>query len=219
MRGEGRFQLGVTTWSPWATAYELALEPAAQSALDLAVAELAAIGHGLEAFTPDAEPGYAPAFRTVWQAGASGIPVEGDDLARLEPLTVWLVGEGRRIGARELAEALQWLSLFEQRLITAFSPYDAVLTPALAMPPRPVGWYDDVDPERNFAQQVQFTPYTSMVNVAGLPAISLPVATTDDGLPMGVQLIGRPGGEHVLLAIGAQLERRIGWHRRHPPQW
>jgi amidase len=219
VRGEGRFQLGVTTWSPWATEYELSLDPAAQSALDLAIAELSAIGHGLEEFAPGEEPGYAPAFRTVWQAGASGIPVEGDDLARLEPLTAWLVGEGRRIGARELAEALLWLSLFEQRLITAFSPYDAVLTPALAMTPRPVGWYDDVDPERNFAQQVQFTPYTSMVNVAGLPAISLPVATTDDGLPMGVQLIGRPGGEHVLLALGAQLERRLGWHRRHPPQW
>ena len=121
VRGEGRFQLGVTTWSPWATAYELALEPAAQSALDLAVAELAAIGHGLEAFTPDAEPGYAPAFRTVWQAGASGIPVEGDDLARLEPLTGWLIGEGRRIGARELAEALQWLSLWLMRRCRARS--------------------------------------------------------------------------------------------------
>jgi amidase len=55
--------------------------------------------------------------------------------------------------------------------------------------------------------------------VSGLPAIVLPVAQTDDGLPMGVQLIGRPGGEHTLLAIGAQLERRLGWQRRHPAQW
>ncbi|MET3768513.1 hypothetical protein ABIB15_001195 [Marisediminicola sp. UYEF4] len=49
---------------------------------------------------------------------------------------------------------------------------DAVLTPALALTPRPVGWYDSEDPERNFAQQVQYTPFT-----------------------------------------------RLGWHRRHPPQW
>jgi amidase len=55
--------------------------------------------------------------------------------------------------------------------------------------------------------------------VSGLPAITLPVAMTAEGLPMGVQLIGRPGGEHVLLAIGAQLERRIGWHNRHPECW
>ena len=63
------------------------------------------------------------------------------------------------------------------------------------------------------------TPYTSFVNVAGLPAIALPVHVTADGLPMGVQLVGRPGGERTLLAIGAQLERRLRWQRRHPPQW
>ena len=96
---------------------------------------------------------------------------------------------------------------------------DAVLTPAMALTPRPVGWYDADDPERNFAQQVLYTPYTSMVNVSGLPAIVLPVYTTDAGLPMGVQLIGRPGREDVLLAIGAQLERRLHWERRHPPSW
>jgi amidase len=94
-----------------------------------------------------------------------------------------------------------------------------VLTPALAMTPRPIGWYDSEDPERNFAQQVQYTPFTSFANVTGLPAITLPVYQTPEGIPMGVQLIGRPGGEHVLLAIGAQLERRLQWQRRHPSQW
>jgi amidase len=78
---------------------------------------------------------------------------------------------------------------------------------------------DAVDPELNFAQQVQYTPFTSLANVTGLRAITLPVHQTADGLPMGVQLIGRPGREDVLLALGAQLERRIGWGRRHPPQW
>ncbi len=87
------------------------------------------------------------------------------------------------------------------------------------MTPRPLGWYDQVDGERNFAQQVQVTPWTSFANVSGLPAIVLPVHWTASGLPMGVQLIGRPGREDVLLAIGAQLERRLRWDRRHPPQW
>lgn len=219
VRGEGRFQVGVSTSTPWATAYDIELAPEARAAMEVATGELAAIGHGLEEVALADEPGYAPAFRTVWQAGAAGIPVEGEDVARLEPLTRWLVERGRTVSARELDDALTWLTLFERRLITAFAPFDAVLTPSLAMTPRPVGWYDAEDGERNFAQQVQFTPFTSMVNVAGLPAITLPVATTAEGLPMGVQLIGRPGGEHVLLAIGAQLERRLGWQRRHPPQW
>jgi amidase len=96
-------------------------------------------------------------------------------------------------------------------VICQFSRADAVVTPTLALAPRTVGWFSADDPALNFAQQVQYTPFTSLANVTGLPAITLPVHQTVDGLPMGVQLIGRPGREDVLLALGAQLERRIGW--------
>jgi amidase len=111
------------------------------------------------------------------------------------------------------------LTSFERSVIRQFSRFDAVVTPAMALTPRPVGWYSADDPELNFAQQCQYTPFTSFVNVAGLPAITLPVHVTADGLPMGVQVIGRPGAEDVLLAIGTQLERRLRWQDRHPPQW
>jgi len=218
-RGEGRFQLAVTFDSPWATAYDLALAPAARAAVELALAELDALGHGVEELRVPEEPGYASAFRAIWQGGAATLPLDHERLELVEPLTRWLVEQGRSLGARELGEALEWLAGFERRTIARFAPFDAVLTPALALTPRPVGWYDAEDGEENFAQQVRYTPFTSFVNVAGLPAITLPVAVTDAGLPMGVQLIGRPGGERTLLAIGAQLERRLGWQRRHPPAW
>jgi amidase len=219
VRGDGRFQLGVMTTSAWDDDYPIDLAPEARAALDLAVAELAAIGHGLEetALTPD--PGYAPAFRTIWQVGAASIPAETEaELALLEPLTRWLIGRGRALTARSLAEALATLAAYERSFIGQLSRFDAVLTPALAMTPRPVGWYDPDDGEANFAQQVRYTPFTSMVNVSGLPAIVLPVLQTADGLPMGVQLIGRPGGEATLLALGAQLERRLHWQHRVPPE-
>lgn len=219
VRGEGRFQLGVLTTSPWDDAYDIRMSPEARDALDTAIAEFSALGHGVDDASLEPDASYAPAFRTIWQAGAASIPAEGEQLELLEPLTRWLVGRGRELSARQLAEALAALSQYESRVIRQFSGFDAVMTPTLAMTPRPVGWYDSADGERNFAQQVQYTPYTSFVNVTGLPAITLPVAVTDGGLPMGVQLIGRPGGEAVLLSLGAQLERRIGWARRHPPVW
>jgi amidase len=219
VRGEGRFQLGVMTTSPWDDAYDIEIAPEASAALALALAELDAIGHGIEEFALEPDDSYAPNFRTIWQAGAAGIPAEGEQLDLLEPLTKWLVLRGRQVTARELACSLGALAEFERSVIRQFRSFDAVVTPALAMTPRPVGWYDPEDAERNFAQQVQYTPFTSFANVTGLPAITLPVAETADGLPMGVQLVGRPGGEHVLLAIGAQLERRLQWQRRHPPQW
>ena len=219
VRGEGRFQLGVMTTSPWDTAYDIEIAPEASAALALALSELDAAGHGIDEFALEPDDSYAPNFRTIWQAGAAGIPAEGTQLDLLEPLTKWLVLRGRQVSARELSSALGALVEFERSIIHQFRRFDAVVTPALAMTPRPVGWYDAEDAERNFAQQVQYTPFTSFANVTGLPAITLPVAETVEGLPMGVQLVGRPGGEHVLLAIGAQLERRLSWQRRHPPQW
>ena len=219
LRGEGRYSIGVMTSSPWDSSYDITVSPEASDALAVGVDALAAVGHGIEDYALEPDDTYGPAFRTIWQAGAAGIPVEGERLALLEPLTQWLVARGRELSARDLAEALATLTRFERSVIRQFSRFDAVLTPALAMTPRPIGWYDSEDPERNFAQQCQYTPWTSFANVAGLPAITLPVHVTDAGLPMGVQLIGRPGGEHTLLAIGAQLERRFAWQKRHPAQW
>jgi amidase len=218
-RGEGRFQLGVMTTSPWDSAYDIRISPEATAALELAIAEFSAMGHGIEDIALEPDDTYSPAFRTVWQAGAASVPAEGEQLEMLEPLTRWLVERGRELTARQLGEALAALTAYERSVIRQFRGYDAVLTPALAQTPRPIGWYSNDDPELNFAQQCQYTPFTSFANVTGLPAIVLPVAQTSDGLPMGVQLVGKPGGEAVLLALGAQLERRIGWQRRHPPGW
>jgi amidase len=219
VRGEGRFQLGVMTTSAWDDAYDIVIAPEARAALEAAVDAFASIGHGVEQTALTTDPTYAPAFRTIWQAGAARVPLDGPALDLLEPLTAWLVRRGRELSARELGEALSALTAYERSFIAQLRSFDAVLTPALAMTPRPVGWYDAEDGERNFAQQVQYTPFTSMVNVSGLPAIVLPIAETDDGLPMGVQLIGRPGGERTLLSLAAQLERRVRWGERRPASW
>ncbi len=136
IRGEGRFQLGVMTDSPWDEAYEIGIAPEASAALEVAIASFDALGHGLEAMPPAPEPDYAPAFRTIWQAGAATIPVDGEAEALLEPLTRWLLERGRALPARQLAEALAWLAGFEERVIRRFAPFDAVLTPALALTPR-----------------------------------------------------------------------------------
>lgn len=219
VRGEGRFSLGLCLDSPWSTDVDIALAPEARDALDVAIAELERLGHSLDEVSLPEFPDYPAAFRAVWQGPAAGIPVPDADLDRLEPLTAWIIREGRRMSAATLAWALGRLTEFERQVIAAFSRWDAVLMPGMAMTPRPVGWFDVENGERNFEQQCQYTPYTSFVNVCGLPAIALPVYRTAENVPMGVQLVGRPGGEATLLAIGAQLERRIGWHRIHPPMW
>jgi amidase len=115
-------------------------------------------------------------------------------------------------------DALAAAAVFEKETITAFAPFDAVLTPALALPARPVGWFDGQDAAENFAQQVRYAPYSSFVNVAGLPALVVPVTMDGSGHPVCVQLVGRPGGEATIIALAAELERRVG-PLPHPDVW
>jgi amidase len=225
--GRAAFRIGVSTFSAWEGAYDIVLGPEARAALDAGSTALDGLGHAVVdtgAWEPD--PAYAPAFRTLWMAGAAAVPIDDPErLALLEPLTQWLIERGRAVPARQLVEAVGALAAFERTMVARVEQYDAVLLPAMALTPRPLGWYDAEDPERNFAQQCEYTPYTSMLNVCGLPAITVPTHWTEPdggapaGLPMGVQLVGRPGGEHVLLALAAQLEERLRWPERRPPVW
>ncbi|WP_144712235.1 amidase [Curtobacterium pusillum] len=224
VRGEGRFVVGLLDGSPWDDTVDVVVDPAARAAVETAVRVLGEVGHGVEDVAMPRTP-YADAFRVAWESSAARLPVvPGIDLSSLTPLVSWLVARGRALTGMQVLDAMTALDTFSAALIGAFGRFDAVLTPTLALTPRPLGWYGE-DPEEDFRRQCAYSPWTSMANVAGLPAITLPVGVTDGGhpdgagLPMGVQLIGRPGGERVLLAIGAQLERRVRWQRRHPPMW
>ncbi|MGP3535319.1 amidase [Microbacterium sp. RD1] len=212
-----RLRIGATTVSPWDDDVDIVLDAGARAAFERAAATLGDLGHAVD----DARwhpVGYGPLFRVLWRASAARLPLTEAELEQVEPITAWLVREGRALDAPRVLSALADARAFERATIAAFAPFDVVLTPALAMSPRPIGWYDTADAERAFEQQVQYAPHTSFVNVAGLPAISLPVSLDDTGHPVSVQLVGRPGGERRLLAIAAQLERASG-PLPHPPVW
>ncbi|SJM57595.1 amidase [Gulosibacter sp. 10] len=209
-----RLRIGFNTWSPWASHYDIRLDPAAQAVLERAAAACERLGHRVEPVEPRPFPEYVDAFRAIWQGGASGVPLDDEALAHVQPLTRWLIEVGRTLPASRVVGALGALQRFEQQLIADYAPYDLVLTPSLAMSPRPLWWYDQEDGDRNFVEQCQYTPYTSYLNVAGLPAITLPVEA--DPLPWGVQAIGRPGAESLLLRFGAELERVYDWAARAP---
>jgi amidase len=64
---------------------------------------------------------------------------------------------------------------------------------------------------------MEFAPFTAPVNVAGLPAVSIPLSWTGDGLPIGVQLIASAAGEPVLFRVSAQIEEARPWADKRPP--
>ncbi|WP_036320651.1 amidase [Microbacterium indicum] len=206
-RDPGRLRIGATTVSPWDGWTDTTLDPGARDAYERAIDALTAAGH--DVVDADWHPeGYPEMFTTIWRASAANLPVADADLdRRTEPITAFMAREGRAMPAQRVLAGLQAATAFERRTIAAFAPFDAVLTPALAMAPQKIGWFAETgDPEENFARQCGYAPHTSFVNVSGLPAITVPLPDGSGARPWSVQLVGRPGGEAAIL----RLARHVG---------
>jgi amidase len=96
--------------------------------------------------------------------------------------------------------------------VAFFAEYDLLLTPALAERPLAIGDCHGVgeNPMEDLARSGRFTPFTSLYNVTGQPAISVPLGFGDDGLPTAAQLVAKPLGEDTLLQVAAQMESALG---------
>jgi amidase len=138
----------------------------------------------------------------------------------LRPITRWLRETGAGTSGRQVVEALATLRGLARLAMAATADFDVVLTPTLAQVPRPVGGLrNDDDPAAEFAAMAAFTPFTAPYNVSGQPAISMPLHWDEGGLPVGVQLVGRPYDEPTLFSLAHQLEDASGCATRRPPTW
>jgi amidase len=138
----------------------------------------------------------------------------------VERLTLWLWETCRDIDAITAYGALVQVQAAGRQLVAWSAPYDAIVTPALAEPPLPLGTLDPdaEDPAGTFARSGEFTPYTAALNISGQPGLSLPLFHDEErNLPLGVQLVGRPNEEGLLLALAAQLEAAQPWAQRRAP--
>jgi amidase len=153
-----------------------------------------------------------PLFETVWSVSAASIPLPDGGAEVLRPLTRHLRERGRAATAAQFAGAMAQLNVLARRALVSTAEFDVLMCPSVAMLPRPVGWFTrDDGPAADFERQKQYTPYTAMFNLTGQPAISLPLYRSPEGLPVGIMFVGRPGGEPLLLALAAQLERALPW--------
>ncbi len=195
------------------------VHPDCVAAYEEASALLAGLGHEVEDIGLPIGPDAVPLFETLWYAMATLAPIEEAQEDQLLPFTRYLRRRGQQINAPELLFAQAYLQAVSRAALQALSGYDAVLSPTLASPPVPVGYFDEVDPAENFERQKRFAPYTAVYNVSGAPAVSIPLHWNADGLPIGVMLAGRMGEEAMLISLSAQIEAARPWKDRHPPIW
>lgn len=203
------------------------LDPRCEAAARNAAVLLESLGHRVEEITPpwsglellsDFTRAFGPAIAMTSIAGAR---LAGRELAEsdVEPLTWAMVEHARATDTLAHLASIARLENVARSIVSVLAPYDLVLTPALAQRPVPIGEIHGrgPDPWGHYRRSGAFTPYTAIVNVMGLPAISLPLYHGDDGLPTAVQLIGRPVGESMLLSVAAQLEQALPWADRIAP--
>lgn len=198
-------RIGVSTASPFASVYPISLSPEAHVALDRAIETLTRRSHHLEEAEIFYDGHYPETFSTVWTSGLASVPLPPGSEEKLGTLARSFRARATARQpdvSRAAAAALQGIAADFR---SQWGRYDVVLTPAMAHTPPEIGFYTSQDADTDYMRQCQYTPFTSMVNVSGLPAVTVPTLRTADGLSMGVQLIGRAGSEIQLLGLAAQL--------------
>jgi amidase len=220
----GRLRIALWTES----AIEAEADPEVVAAARGAAKTLEGLGHEIE------EPDLATIrsidlvqpFLVRWAAGqaaildqlgiATGNVIGPDDV---EPLSWALAELGRRHSAGEYLAAVGQHQVMSRMFAGVHeSGFDLLLSPTMGEPPPPLGSFDDSGPDPMAAFERAFIDgcFTAAFNATGQPAISLPLHWSEDGLPIGVQLVAPLGREDLLLRVAAQLEQAVPWADRTP---
>lgn len=207
-------RIGTSTRSPLVGAWP---DVESRSGVHRAAAALAVLGHRLAQVRVPYPTSAALAVIVRWFAvAAADADALGADAARLQPRTRRHARLGRLATGAGLVRPGAVVAL-SGRLSTFFEDVDVLITPVLTGSPLPAkdwhrrGWL------RNVAAASRFAPYPAIWNLAGYPAMSVPMGSRQDGMPLAVQLVGAPGTEARLLAVAAALERERPWRRHATP--
>lgn len=203
-----------------------AVDPEVRLAVERTVAALRKLGHDVEEHdlsrsVADIWPTYtrmttvltARSFEAL--APTVGAPVTEADV---EPTTWSIIQRGRSVTGVQHASDIEAIRVMSRAICTDLAAYDVFVTPTLTQMPRPIGYLHmserDLDAyNARWADGAFMYPF----NISGQPAISLPLHWSPDGVPVGVQLVGRTGDEAVLLSLATVLEQEMPWRDRMPP--
>jgi amidase len=160
---------------------------------------------------------YGPAVGLGIQYGVllSGRDPSDDEI---EPLSRALYERAKATPSIGYLGAVAQLQALARGIVAFFADYDVLVTPALAERPLRIGECNGLGdtPMEDLARSGRFTPYGSLFNVTGQPAINVPVGFGPDGIPTGVQIVGKPLGEDTLLQVAAQIEAAHPWVHQRP---
>ncbi len=201
-------------WSP--TLGYAVLHPEVRAATEQAARRFEDLGcrvEHVERLFEDPDPIWAPLFYGGIAARLQDALGEWRD--RMDPGLVQVVEEGRRIGAVEFVKASLARAAFYETVRKFFRHYDLLLTPTLAVPPFAAG--AEQPPDRPAGSRLAWVAFTYPFNLTGQPAATVPCGFTQDGLPIGLQIVGRRLEDATVLRAAAAYETAAPWADRRPP--
>jgi amidase len=139
----------------------------------------------------------------------------------LEPLTWASLKVGRRQTGEAVMRSLQDTRMLNRATLAAFADIDVYLCPVMGEPPPEIGFIDPVglEPREVNRRQGRIFPYTPPFNFSGQPSLSLPLAQSKSGLPIGMMFTAKYADEATLFRLAAQLEKEAPWKARRPQVW
>jgi amidase len=141
----------------------------------------------------------------------------GAVVEQLEPMSASMVEFGRSLTAMDLVDAVDEVARWSRQVAATTAPFDVVLSPTMAIVPPPLGTLSGDNALADVVEGLSaMSGFAIPFDVSGQPAISLPLAWSATGLPLGVQLVAAYGREDVLFRLGSQLESCTPWADRHP---
>ena len=178
---------------------------ACQQAVQETAQTLASMGHILEEGCPDFTE-LIPPFIKIWQAGvaATGLPLEA-----LSPINRWIASQA--VTAGEYLQAVHKMQLVSRQIVAFFDNVDVLLLPTYMDTAITIGEWANLDPEETLQKIIAWIAPCPGFNASGLPSIAVPAGFAANGLPVGIQLVGKPASEAILLALAAQLEEAKPW--------
>ncbi|MCB9530259.1 MAG: amidase [Myxococcales bacterium] len=202
-----RLRVGWLTDAPVATT-----DPAIGAAVESAVSALSAAGHATQRLAPIA--GELDEFMPLYQYLLAGAPVFTP--WKLQPTTRWFRAEGKRQDPAVMRSRALELSA---RAMAPLDAVDVMVTPTVAVRTPRVNETRHLPPEAMFRALAPLGAFTATANLAGAPAATVPWAIVDGDLPVGVQIVGRPGADELVLQLAHELESlravSFGVARRH----
>ena len=170
------------------------------------------LGHEVTEEGPDTEPFRGP-FQLIVVSGIGSLPIADESL--LDPFNVQALNFGKRLTAVDYVRAVDAIRMHSRFVVGFWDTHDVLITPTLPRTAPPLNTLG-MNLETAGDEYMDFVSFTFPWNCTGQPAISLPLGVDSDGLPIGVQLVGPPRGEAVILGLAAQLEQAMPWSGRSP---